>query len=250
MDRDDTSRTSEPLLSFFSPEHLKEPALTADVLRVLVLANEEARKLNHKRTGPEHILLGLIQEGSEASQALQSVGLTYETAKEFVIGRADFVKIEPKRRPMLSKLLDVILVMFRKRPFSNDAWLLMHDSIEEAHNLHSHETTSEHILLALLNQTDADAENNLHSFGIDSEALRDLIRKRQKQEREKEGREKEERDKEDRDKAKLENEAPEDETRGKETPHSDEKHNDDRRKEDRRKDDRHSNRRTDEREAG
>ena len=146
---------------------------------MLVLANDEARKLHHKRTGPEHILLGLIQEGSEASEALQSVGLTYEKAKEYVIEHADFVKIEPKRRPMLSKLLDVILVMFRQRPFSNDAWLLMHASIEEAQHLHSHETTSEHILLALLNQTDADSENNLHRFGLDSAALREAVKKRQ-----------------------------------------------------------------------
>ena len=173
--KDDSARASEPLLSFLSPEHLKEPALTADVLRVLVLANEEARKLNHKRTGPEHILLGLIQEDGEASSALKSVGLTYEKAIGLVIDHADLVKIEPKRRPMLSKLLDVLLVMFRQRPFSNDAWMLMHASIEEATNLHSHETTSEHILLALLNQSDADAQNNLHSFGIDSAALRSVL---------------------------------------------------------------------------
>lgn len=182
MEKNDTGRTSEPLLSFLSPEHLKEPPITADVLRVLVLANDEARKLHHKRTGPEHILLGLIHEGSEASKALYAVGLTYEKAKEYVVERADFVKIEPKQRPMLSKLLDAILVMFRQRPFSNDAWLLMHASIEEAQNMHSSETTSEHILLALLNQTDSDAENNLHSFGLNSQALREVIMKRQREE--------------------------------------------------------------------
>lgn len=179
---DEPGKTSEPLLSFLSPEHLKEPALTADVLRVLVLANDEARKLHHKRSGPEHILLGLLLEGGEASKALESVGLTYEKARDLVIENADTVKIEPKRRPMLSKLLDAILVMFRQRPFSNDAWMLMHSSIEEANNLHAHETTSEHILLALLNQSDADEMNNLHRFGINSKELRTLTLKKLKEE--------------------------------------------------------------------
>src|SRR5271156_5969005 len=107
---DESARPSDSILSFLSPEHLKEPALTADVLRVLVLANDEARKLHHKRTGPEHILLGLILEGGEASKTLVAGGLSYEKASSLVIDNADLVKVEPKRRPMLSKLLDVILV--------------------------------------------------------------------------------------------------------------------------------------------
>jgi ATP-dependent Clp protease ATP-binding subunit ClpC len=167
-----SDKHSEPLLSYLSLENLKEPALTADVLRVLVLANDQARQLQHKRSGPEHILLGLILEGGAASQDLASVGLDYQKAKEIVIDTADDVKIEPKQKPMLSKFLDAILIMFRQRPFSNDAWMLMHASIEEANKLNSPETTSEHILLALLNQSDTDAKNNLHRFGLDSGELR------------------------------------------------------------------------------
>jgi ATP-dependent Clp protease ATP-binding subunit ClpC len=180
MTKHDPAKSSEPLLSFLSPEHLKEPALTADVLRVLVLANDEARKLHHKRTGPEHILLGLILEGGEASKALAAGGLSYEKASSLVIDNADSVKVEPKRRPMLSKLLDVILVMFRQRPFSNDAWMLMHASIEEAQNLDAQETTAEHILLALLAQSEADPQYNFHRFGIDAKAVRSEILKRLK----------------------------------------------------------------------
>jgi len=175
MTKHEPGKSSESLLSFLSPEHLKEPALTADVLRVLVLANDEARKLHHKRTGPEHILLGLILEGGEASRVLAGSELTYEKASALVIDNADTVKIEPKQRPMLSKLLDVILVMFRQRPFSNDAWMLMHSSIEEAQKLDAQETTSEHILLALLAQSDNDPQSNFHRFGIDSKAMRDEI---------------------------------------------------------------------------
>src|SRR5271156_3939145 len=98
----ESDKTSESLLSFFSPEHLKEPALTADVLRILVSANDEARKLSHKRTGPEHILLALTQQGGKAAKALESVGLTYERARQVVVEQAESVKIEPKQRPILS----------------------------------------------------------------------------------------------------------------------------------------------------
>ena len=178
MSKEEPGKTSEPLLAFLSPEHLKEPAITADVLRVLVLANDEARKLHHKRTGPEHILLGLILDGGEASRALAATGLTYEKASALVIDNADSVKIEPKRRPILSKLLDVILVMFRQRPFSNDAWMLMHSSIEEALNLDANETVSEHILLALLAQSENDPESNFHRFGIDAVTVRAEILKK------------------------------------------------------------------------
>src|SRR5579871_1070638 len=172
---DESPKTGESLLSFFSPEHLKEPALTADVLRVLVMANDEARKLNHKRTGPEHILLALTEHGGRSARALESVGLTYERAKQVVVDHSGSVKIEPKQRPILSKLLDAILVMFRQRPFSNDAWLLMHGSIEEASSLNSPETTADHILLALLNKSDIDSENNVHRFGINTKEVRDKL---------------------------------------------------------------------------
>jgi ATP-dependent Clp protease ATP-binding subunit ClpC len=172
---DEASRTSESILSFFSPEHLKEPSLSADVLRVLVMANDEARKLGHKRTGPEHILLALMQHGGHPAEALETVGMNYERAKQLVIEHADSVKIEPKQRPILSKLLDAILVMFRQRPFSNDAWLLMHGSIEEANLLNSPETNADHILLAILNKSDMDSDNNMHRFGFNTNTVRDSL---------------------------------------------------------------------------
>jgi ATP-dependent Clp protease ATP-binding subunit ClpC len=50
--------------------------------RVLVLAQEDARLLNHSYVGTEHLLLGLIaEEGGVATQALQACGLTLEAAR-------------------------------------------------------------------------------------------------------------------------------------------------------------------------
>ena len=53
--------------------------------RVLVLAQEEARDLNHAFIGTEHILLGLIREGEGvAAKALDALGVTYDVVREKV----------------------------------------------------------------------------------------------------------------------------------------------------------------------
>jgi ATP-dependent Clp protease ATP-binding subunit ClpA len=61
--------------------------------RVVVLAQEEARMLEHNYIGTEHLLLGLIHEGdSIAAQAIESTGLTLDVARahvEALIGRGD-----------------------------------------------------------------------------------------------------------------------------------------------------------------
>ena len=58
--------------------------------RVIVLAQEEARMLNHNYIGTEHILLGLIQEGEGvAAKALESMGISLEDVRgevEAIIG--------------------------------------------------------------------------------------------------------------------------------------------------------------------
>ena len=59
--------------------------------RVVVLAQEEARMLNHDYIGTEHILLGLIHEGEGvAAKALESLGISQEAVRqqvEEIIGR-------------------------------------------------------------------------------------------------------------------------------------------------------------------
>src|SRR5215467_12317990 len=59
--------------------------------RVVVLAQEEARMLNHNYIGTEHLLLGLIHEGEGvAAKALESMGISLEAVRqqvEAIIGR-------------------------------------------------------------------------------------------------------------------------------------------------------------------
>jgi ATP-dependent Clp protease ATP-binding subunit ClpC len=53
--------------------------------RVVVLAQEEARMLNHNYIGTEHILLGLIHEGEGvAAKALESLGISLEAVRQKV----------------------------------------------------------------------------------------------------------------------------------------------------------------------
>jgi ATP-dependent Clp protease ATP-binding subunit ClpC len=77
--------------------------------RVVVLAQEEARKLNHNYLGTEHLLLGLLREsGGVAARALESLGISLEAVRqevEEIIGQGQqppsghipFTK-RPKRR--------------------------------------------------------------------------------------------------------------------------------------------------------
>ena len=54
--------------------------------RVIVLAQEEARELNHNYMGTEHILLGLIKEGEGvAAKALESMGINLDDVRREVI---------------------------------------------------------------------------------------------------------------------------------------------------------------------
>src|SRR6202012_4718131 len=78
--------------------------------RVLVLAQEEARLLNHSFIGTEHILLGLIHEGEGlAAKALESLGISLEAGRvnvEEPIGPAGSSPIDsPPFTPRAKKVL-------------------------------------------------------------------------------------------------------------------------------------------------
>jgi ATP-dependent Clp protease ATP-binding subunit ClpC len=104
--------------------------------RVLVLAQEEARLLNHSFIGTEHILLGLIHEGEGlAAKALESLGISLEAVRERVeetIGPAGAAPTgdAPPFTPRAKKVLEL--------------------SLREALQLGHNYIGTEHILLALV----------------------------------------------------------------------------------------------------
>src|SRR3954468_13684196 len=81
--------------------------------RVLVLAQEEARMLNHDFLGTEHILLGVIAEGDGVgAKALESFGLKLPDVRakiEHVIGTGDGTSGAPPFTPRAKKVLELSL---------------------------------------------------------------------------------------------------------------------------------------------
>lgn len=82
--------------------------------RVLVLAQEESRLLNHGFIGTEHILLGLLSEGKGiASQALTQMDVSLDVARQKVVDVVEVIGTEPTRSPPFTprakKVLDLSL---------------------------------------------------------------------------------------------------------------------------------------------
>ena len=121
--------------------------------RVVVLAQEEARMLNHNYIGTEHLLLGLIHEGEGvAAKALDSMGITLTGAREQV---QDI--IGPGQQAPSGHI-----------PFTPRAKKVLELSLREALQLGHNYIGTEHILLALLEFENGDGV--LSGLGIDKAA--------------------------------------------------------------------------------
>jgi ATP-dependent Clp protease ATP-binding subunit ClpC len=121
--------------------------------RVVVLAQAEARDLDHNYVGTEHILLGLLREGEGvAARALSSLGISLDAVRhrvEEIIGRG--------QQPAASGHI----------PFTPRAKKVLELSLREALQLgHTHIGT-EHILLGLIREGDGVAAQVLLASGVD-----------------------------------------------------------------------------------
>jgi ATP-dependent Clp protease ATP-binding subunit ClpA len=110
--------------------------------RVIVLAQDEARELEHSLIRPEHILLGLIRAEGVASTALSQEGVEYG----------------PVRQQVVANLASALGAgRMTKVPFSPKAKKVLELSLREALRLGHNYIGTEHILLGLLRNADADA---------------------------------------------------------------------------------------------
>jgi len=128
--------------------------------RVVVLAQEEARMLNHNYIGTEHLLLGLIQEGEGvAAKALESLGISLEAVREQVeeiIGRGS--------SPPTGHI-----------PFTPRAKKVLELSLREALQLGHNYIGTEHILLGLIREGEGVAAQVLMKLGADLERVRNTV---------------------------------------------------------------------------
>jgi ATP-dependent Clp protease ATP-binding subunit ClpC len=129
--------------------------------RVVVLAQEEARMLNHEYVGTEHILLGLIREdGGVAAQALESLEITEEAARqqvEEIVGRGE---AGPARGHL---------------PFTPQGKKVLQLSLREAVALGHGYVGTEHILLGLVREDDGVATRALNGLGVDPNRIRQQV---------------------------------------------------------------------------
>jgi ATP-dependent Clp protease ATP-binding subunit ClpC len=128
--------------------------------RVLVLAQEEARLLNHNFIGTEHILLGLIHEGEGvAAKALESLGISLEAVRE---------KVEETIGPAGTSTTG-------SPPFTPRAKKVLELSLREALQLGHNYIGTEHMLLGLVREGEGVAAQVLVSLGADLARVRQQV---------------------------------------------------------------------------
>ncbi len=128
--------------------------------RVVVLAQEEARMLNHNYIGTEHVLLGLIHEGEGvAARALQALDISLEAVREQVINMIGEGQQAPSGHI----------------PFTPRAKRVLELSLREALQLGHGYIGTEHILLGLIREGESVAAQVLQKLGADLQAVRQQV---------------------------------------------------------------------------
>ncbi|HBZ86097.1 MAG: hypothetical protein A2509_00535 [Candidatus Edwardsbacteria bacterium RIFOXYD12_FULL_50_11] len=140
---------------------MKDNRFTERARRVLFLAREEARRLQHDYIGTEHILLAALREGEGVAVAvLLSLGVSTE-------------QIRRKVEELMPKGGQTILM--GELPFNLSARRAMELAVEEAKTLQHNYVGTEHLLLGLMEDQDGIASRALVSLGISAELMRSEI---------------------------------------------------------------------------
>jgi len=129
--------------------------------KVMALANQEAQRFNHEHIGTEHILLGLVKEGS-------GVGATVLKNLE-----VDIKKLRLEVEKLVKSGPD--LVTMGKLPQTPRAKKVVEYAIEEARSLNHNYVGTEHILLGLLRETEGIAAQVLMNLGMKLEEVRQEV---------------------------------------------------------------------------
>ena len=134
--------------------------LLEKAIKVIMLAQEEARRLGHNFVGTEQILLGLIGEGTGIGpKVLKAMGVNLKDARqevEKIIGRGSgFVAVEIPFTPRAKRVLEL--------------------SLEEARQLGHNYIGTEHLLLGLIREGEGVAARVLENLGVDLSKVRSQI---------------------------------------------------------------------------
>ena len=133
---------------------------TEKAIKVIMLAQEETRRLGHNFVGTEQVLLGLIGEGTGvAAKTLKAMGVTLKDARvevEKIIGRGSgFVAVEIPFTPRAKRVLEL-------------SW-------DEARQLGHNYIGTEHLLLGLIREGEGVAARVLENLGVDLNKVRSNV---------------------------------------------------------------------------
>ncbi|TWT34035.1 ClpA/B family protein [Posidoniimonas corsicana] len=129
--------------------------------KVMQLANQEAQRFNHEYIGTEHVLLGLIKEGS---------GVAANVLKNLDV---DLRKIRLEVEKLVQSGPD--MVTMGKLPQTPRAKKVIEYSMEEARNLNHNYVGTEHILLGLLREQEGVAAQVLMNLGLKLDEVREEV---------------------------------------------------------------------------
>ncbi|MGD0785366.1 MAG: ATP-dependent Clp protease ATP-binding subunit [Sedimentisphaerales bacterium] len=129
--------------------------------KVMALANQEAQRFNHEYIGTEHILLGLVKEGS---------GVGANVLKNLDV---DIKKLRLEVEKLVKSGPD--MVSMGKLPHTPRAKKVIEFAIEEARSLNHNYIGTEHLLLGLLRETEGVAAQVLMNLGLKLEDVRQEV---------------------------------------------------------------------------
>lgn len=133
---------------------------TEKAIKVIMIAQEESRRLGHNYVGTEQLLLGLIQEDTGvASKVLKSQGINLENARievEKIIGRGSgIVAVEMPFTPRAKRVLEL--------------------SLEQARELGHNYIGTEHLLLGLVQEKEGVGVRVLENLGVDLSVVKPQV---------------------------------------------------------------------------
>src|SRR5215211_6643145 len=132
--------------------------------KVMQLANQEAQRFNHEYIGTEHILLGLVKEGSGvAANVLKNLDIDLRKIRQEV---EKIVQSGPNHPDM---------VIPGRMPQTPRAKKVVEYSIEEARNLNHNYVGTEHLLLGLIREQEGVAAQVLMNLGLKLEDVREEV---------------------------------------------------------------------------
>ena len=134
---------------------------TENAQKIILIAQEEAKRLNHDYVGTEHILLGLSAiEGTVSNKILTGLGVTFRKVRleiEKMVGIGDTI------------------MLLGEIPFTPRAKKVLEFAVEESQMLGTDHIGTEHILLGLIREEEGMAGRILENLGLNLDTVRDAV---------------------------------------------------------------------------